>query len=193
MDPIKTGELLRALRMELGMTQQQLAQRLHVGDKAVSKWERGAGCPDISLLPSLAEALGIGLDSLMTGELDTNAHTGGNMKRTKFYVCPDCGNLVTASAEAALSCCGRPLAALEPQKADEAHRLTVELVENELFITSGHVMEKEHYIAFLALLRGDSLQLRRLYPEWDMQARLPAVHGRLLWYCTRYGLFYQDI
>ena len=82
---------------------------------------------------------------------------------------------------------------MEPQKADEAHRLTVEPVENELFITSGHVMEKEHYIAFLALLRGDSLQLRRLYPEWDMQARLPAVHGRLLWYCTRYGLFYQDI
>ena len=63
------------------------------------------------------------------------------MKRTKFYVCPDCGNLVTASAEAALSCCGKPLAALEPQKADEAHRLTVEPVENELFITSGHVME----------------------------------------------------
>ena len=59
MDPIKTGELIRALRMELGMTQQQLAQRLHVGDKAVSKWERGAGCPDVSLLPSLAEALGV--------------------------------------------------------------------------------------------------------------------------------------
>ena len=91
MNPIKTGELIRALRMELGMTQQQLAQRLHVGDKAVSKWERGAGCPDVSLLPSLAEALGVGLDSLMAGELDTNAHTGGNMKRTKFYVCPDCG------------------------------------------------------------------------------------------------------
>lgn len=108
MDPIKTGELIRALRMELGMTQQQLAQRLHVGDKAVSKWERGAGCPDVSLLPSLAEALGVGLDSLMAEELDTNAHTGGNMKRTKFYVCPDCGNLVTASAEAALSCCGKP-------------------------------------------------------------------------------------
>ena len=141
MDSIRTGELIRALRMELGMTQQQLAQRLHVGDKAVSKWERGAGCPDVSLLPSLAEALGVGLDSLM----------------------------------------------------DEAHRLTVEPVENELFITSGHVMEKEHHIAFLALLRGDSLQLRRLYPEWDMQARLPAVHGRLLWYCTRHGLFYQDI
>ena len=192
-DKEKFGRFLVQLRKERSMTQKDLAERLYVSDKAVSKWERGGGCPDVSLLPALAEVLGVGLESLMAGELDAKQQTGGNMKRTKFFVCPDCGNLVTASAEAALSCCGRPLAALEPQKADEAHRLTVEPVENELFITSGHVMEKEHYIAFLALLRGDSLQLRRLYPEWDMQARLPAVHGRLLWYCTRHGLFYQDI
>ncbi|MDE7220551.1 MAG: helix-turn-helix domain-containing protein [Oscillospiraceae bacterium] len=193
MDPIKTGKLIRALRMDLGLTQQQLAVRLHVGDKAVSKWERGAGCPDLSLLPALAEVLGVGLENLLAGELDANESTGGNMKRTKFYVCPDCGNIVTASAEAALSCCGRPLIALEPQKADLPHCLTIEPVENELFITSTHPMEKEHYIAFTALLRGDSLLLRRLYPEWDMQVRIPAAHGRLLWYCTRHGLFCQNI
>ena len=156
MDAKKTGELIRALRTELGLTQQQLACRLHVGDKAVSKWERGGGCPDVSLLPALAEVLGVGL-------------------------------------EAVLSCCGRPLAALEPRKAEEAHRLTLEPVENELFVTSGHPMEKEHYLTFLALLQGDTLLLRRLYPEWELQARLPAVHGRLLWYCTRHGLFYQNI
>ena len=193
MDPIKTGKLIRALRMDLGLTQQQLAVRLHVGDKAVSKWERGAGCPDLSLLPALAEVLGVGLECLLAGELDANESTGGNMKRTEFYVCPDCGNIVTASAEAVLSCCGRPLTALEPQKADLPHCLTIEPVENELFITSTHPMEKEHYIAFIALLRGDSLLLRRLYPEWDMQVRIPAAHGRLLWYCTRHGLFCQNI
>ena len=115
------------------------------------------------------------------------------MKQTKFYVCPDCGNIITAAAGAALSCCGRPLAALEPQKADAEHALTVEPVENELFIASGHPMDKGHYISFLALLRGDSLLLWRLYPEWDVQVRLPAAHGRLLWYCTRHGLFYQNI
>ena len=142
MDPIKTGKLIRALRTDLGLTQQQLAVRLHVGDKAVSKWERGAGCPDLSLLPALAEVLGVGLESLLAGELDANESTGGNMKRTKFYVCPDCGNIVTATAEAALSCCGRPLIALEPQKADLPHCLTIEPVENELFITSTHPMEK---------------------------------------------------
>lgn len=193
MDPIKTGRLIRTMRMEKGLTQQQLAEQLHVGDKAVSKWERGAGCPDISLLPMLADALGIGLEGLLAGELETNEITGGNMKHTQFYVCPDCGNIVTASPEAAVSCCGRPLAALEPQKAEKTHCLTIEPVENEIFITSSHGMEKEHYIAFLALLQGDSILLRRLYPEWDIQVRIPAAHGRLLWYCTRHGLFYQTI
>ncbi len=193
MDPIKTGGLIRAARKEKGLTQQQLAWRLHVGDKAVSKWERAAGCPDVSLLPALAEALDVGVESLLSGELEANEITGGNMKQTKFYVCPDCGNIITAAAGAALSCCGRPLAALEPQKADAEHALTVEPVENELFIASGHPMDKGHYISFLALLRGDSLLLRRLYPEWDVQVRLPAAHGRLLWYCTRHGLFYQNI
>ena len=91
MDTKKTGELIRALRTELGLTQQQLACRLHVGDKAVFKWERGGGCPDVSLLPALAEVLGVGLESLMAGELDAKEQTGGNMKRTKFFVCPDCG------------------------------------------------------------------------------------------------------
>ena len=142
---------------------------------------------------ALAEVLGVGLESLMAGELDAKEQTGGNMKRTKFFVCPDCGNLITATGEAVLSCCGRPLAALEPRKAEEAHQLVLEPVENELFVTSSHPMEKEHYLTFLALLRGDTLLLRRLYPEWELQARLPAVHGRLLWYCTRHGLFYQDI
>lgn len=193
MDPIKTGRLIRTMRVEKGLTQQQLAKRLHVGDKAVSKWERGAGCPDISLLPLLADTLGIGLEGLLAGELEINESTGGNMKHTQFYVCPDCGNIVTASAEAALSCCGRPLTTLEPQKAEKFHCLTIEPVENELFITSNHAMEKEHYIAFLALLQGDSVLLRRLYPEWDLQVRIPAAHGRLLWYCTQHGLFYQNV
>lgn len=191
MEPIKTGRLIRALRMEQGLTQRQLAQYLHVGDKAVSKWGRGAGCPDLSLLPALAECLGVGLDSLLAGELDANDKTGGCMKRTKFYYCPVCGNLAAASAGAAVSCCGRPLTALEPRKAEE--RLNIEPVENELYVTSPHPMEKGHYIAFAALLTGDGLLLRRLYPEWDLQLRLPAVHGRLLWYCTQHGAFYQDI
>ena len=114
------------------------------------------------------------------------------MKKTAFYICPDCGNVVAAMADAAVSCCGKRLEASQPQKAEGEDRLTVETVENGLFITSGHPMSKDHYITFAALLTGDSLILRRQYPEWGLQVRLPAIgHGRLLWCCSRHGLFYQ--
>ena len=53
-------------------------------------------------------------------------------------------------------------------------------------------MTKEHHIMFVALLTGDSMVLRRQYPEWNLQTRLPrTAHGKLLWYCNNHGLFYQ--
>ena len=102
MDCTKTGGLIRALRREKGLTQLQLAEKLRVSDKAVSKWERGCGCPDVSLLPELSGILGVELEKLLSGELDVNDPVGGNMKNLKFYVCPDCGNITTASEEAAV-------------------------------------------------------------------------------------------
>lgn len=193
MDAVKTGMLIRTLRREKGLTQLQLAQKLHVSDKTVSKWERGQGCPDISSLPALSGVLDADLEQLLSGELDVNETLGGNMKKLRFYICPACGNILTAAADAAVSCCGKRLPVAVPQKA-AAERLTVENVEDDLFITSDHPMDKDHYIAFTALLTGDAVLLRRQYPEWDLQVRMPAFarHGRLLWYCTRHGLFYQD-
>lgn len=194
MDHTKIGELIFRLRREQGMTQRQLAQRLHVSDKAVSKWETGMGCPDISLLPELSNIFQVDLQQLLSGELDAREALGGNMKKTAFYICPACGNVITAMADATVSCCGLRLDAAVPQKAEGEDQLTVETVENDLYITSGHPMEKDHYITFVALLTGDSLMLRRQYPEWDLQARIPAFgHGRLLWHCSRHGLFYQPV
>lgn len=194
MDHTKIGGLIRRLRQERGMTQRQLAERMGISDKTVSKWERGMGCPDLSLLPDLSDIFHVGLDQLLTGELDAREALGGNMKRTAFYICPDCGNVVAAMADAAVSCCGKRLEASQPQKAEGEDCLTVETVENDLFITSDHPMSKDHYITFAALLTGDSLILRKQYPEWGLQVRLPAVgHGRLLWYCSRHGLFCQPV
>ena len=92
MDQIKTGGLIRALRTQKGLTQKALAEAVGVGDKAVSKWERGLGCPDVSLLPELSRVLGVGLEALLSGELDANDQERGNMKKLDFYVCPDCGH-----------------------------------------------------------------------------------------------------
>ena len=194
MDTNLIGALIRRLRTEHKLTQRQLALQLNVSDKAVSKWERGLGCPDVSLLPALAQVLGVELEGLLSGQLDSNEPLGGNMKNLNFYICPNCGNVVTAMAEAAVSCCVKKLPALTPQKAPEGERLQVERIEEDYFISTDHPMEKGHYISFVALLTGDSILLRKQYPEWDLQLRLPAfAHGKLLWYCTQHGLFYQNI
>ena len=190
MDQVKTGGLIRALRTQKGLTQKALAEAIGVGDKAVSKWERGLGCPDVSLLPEISRVLGVGLETLLSGSLDANDQERGNMKKLNFYVCPDCGNLITAATEVGVSCCGRTLLPLEPQKSEEP--LSVEKIDDSWFVSSSHPMTKDHYVSFVALLTGDTLFLRRLYPEWDLQTRIPAFgHGILLWYCTQHGLFRQ--
>lgn len=194
MDNSKIGNLIYRLRKEKNMTQLQLADRMNISDKAVSKWERGLGCPDVSLLNELSQIFNVDLEKLLCGELDTNEISGGNMKKIKFYICPQCTNLITAATDTAVSCCGKKLKAMPPQKAPDNEKLSVEIIENEYFISSEHEMNREHYISFVALLTGDSIMLRRQYPEWDLQTRIPAfAHGRLIWYCSKHGLFYQDV
>lgn len=190
MDIERIGGLIRSLRREKGLTQRELAQAVGVGDKAVSKWETGSGCPDVSLLPALSDTLGVDMASLLSGGLTKNDERSGNMKKLRFYVCPDCGNIVTSTGEAAVYCCGRPLAALTANKPDEAHDLTVESVEDEWFVSSAHPMEREHFISFAALVLSDRVEIVRCYPEWDLQARFfKRGHGMLCWYCTEHGLF----
>ena len=194
MDNVKIGKLIFKLRKESQMTQLHLAEQLNVSDKAVSKWERGLGCPDVSLLADLSQIFSVDLEKLLSGELSVNDALGGNMKKTKFYVCPECRNLITAMNHTTISCCGKKLTALEPQKAMGDERLSVEIIENDYYITSEHEMSREHYISFVALLTGDSMVLRKQYPEWNLQVRIPVLaHGRLLWYCSQHGLFYQEI
>ena len=116
------------------------------------------------------------------------------MKKLRFYICPDCGNILTSSAEADVHCCGRRLEALTPEKAEERDMLHMEAADGEWFITAEHPMTKENYIAFVAFLTDSQLLLSRQYPEWSLQVRMPYyARGRLLWYSTDKGLLYRDI
>ena len=194
MDSKKTGALIRAARVKKRLKQRELADRLLVSDKTVSKWETGGGCPDAGLLPALSAALGVGVDELLRGSLSENESDRGNMKRLRFYVCPQCGNILTSTGEAAVSCCGAPLRPLEARVPDEAHELTVERVEDEWFVSSRHPMEREHYISFAALLTSDRLELVRCYPEWELQTRFfRRGMSTLYWFCTKDGLFQKPI
>ena len=192
MDNEKIGALIRRLRREQGLTQRGLAEQLGLSDKAVSKRERGLGCPEASFLPRLSGIFGVDLERMLRGDLTPNELVGGNMKKLSYYVCPTCGNLTFCTGQAEVSCCGRKLAALVPQKAREEEKLTVELVETDWFITSSHPMRKDDYISFVAFATGDRLQVVKQYPEWDLQVRIPARgHGLLLWYSEKQGLLYQ--
>ncbi len=194
MDQIRTGQLIKQFRAELGMTQKQLAERINVSDKAVSKWERGNGCPDVSLLSALADIFGIDVNVLLSGEIDKNESEKGDMKKLKFYVCKDCGNIITAASETAVTCCGNKLSAPEPKKADEKDQLKIEDIGGEWYITSDHEMTKEHYISFVAYVSDSSVMMFRQYPEWSININLPMYRsGKLVWYCNKCGLLYQDI
>lgn len=192
MDCTKVGELIRCLRQEKGLTQKQLADTMHLSDKTVSKWERGLGCPDVSLLADLSDILGVNVEDILDGELSPNPFVGGNMKKSRYYVCPICGNITLCTGNASVSCCGRKLEPLELRKADDEQKLCVESVEDDWYITGSHPMQKDNYIAFVALATGEKVQLIKQYPEWNLQLRIPKRgHGTLLWYSTQDGLFYQ--
>lgn len=191
MDPYVTGTAIRQFREKQNMTQSQLAQRLCVSDKAVSKWETGNGYPDITLLEPLAQVLGISVIELLSGNGISNVNRAFNMLRTQFYVCPICGNVICATGETVVSCCGITLPALEAEQSEE---LQIETVEDEYFITVPHDMTKSHYISFMAGVSDDGVQIIKLYPEGNAEARFKINRiKQLYYYCNRHGLFVQRI
>lgn len=190
MNTYVTGTAIKQLRESRKMTQSELAEKIGVSSKTVSKWETAKGLPDISLLQPLALALGISVIELMNGEHIINKNVSGNLRRSKFYVCPICGNVIHTMGNALVSCCGVTLPSLEAEAAEEHHTVTVEAVEDEQFITIHHPMTKEHYISFIAYVTTDRVQMVKLYPEGNAQTRLQLRGmGELYYYCNRHGLF----
>jgi len=194
MDQYVTGATIKRLREEKKLTQSELAEKLHVSDKTVSKWETGKGYPELSLLESLAGELGVSMAELLSGVVIKNTNTSGNMLRSHFYVCPLCGNVLHSMGKAGISCHGIDLPPLEAEEEDEAHGITVETVEDEYFVTVTHDMTREHHISFLAAVSTDRLQLVKLYPEGPAQARFKINMVQALYcYCNRDGLFKKKI
>lgn len=190
MNSYVTGMTIKTLREKRGLTQAALGTQLDVSDKTISKWETAKGLPDISLLQPLAEALGVSVIELMKGEYIVNQNKSANMARTKFYVCPVCGNVLHSTGNALISCCGVTLPALEAEEADSEHMLTCESVEDECFLCVHHPMTKAHSISFVAFVTTDRIQLVKFYPEGNAETRMQLRgHGTLYWYCNQHGLF----
>ncbi len=190
MDRYVTGDVIRRLRESKKMTQDELAEKLYVSSKAVSKWETGNGYPDISLLEPLAKALDISVIELLSGNHIQNQNKTANMAKGKLYVCPVCGNVIQATGEAVISCCGITLPPLEPEETDQDHQIHVEIVEDEYYVSICHPMTKNHFISFLSATSDMGTQLVKLYPEGSAEARFKINRVKTLYaYCNRHGLF----
>lgn len=194
MNTYVTGNTIKELRESRGLTQAELAEKIGVSSKTVSKWETAKGLPDISLLQPLAGALGISVIELMNGEHIINRNVSANLLRCKFYVCPICGNVIHCVGNAVVSCCGVTLPALEAEEPEEGHAVTIERVEDEHFLTIDHPMTKTHFITFAAFVTTDRVQLVKFYPEGNAETRMQLRgRGYLYYYCNQHGLFRKKV
>ena len=194
MDHYVTGAAIRSLREKHRMTQAELAEKLCVSDKAVSKWENGRGFPDVSLLESLSKVLHVSVPELLCGQTVLNANRAANILKSRYFVCPVCGNVIFARGDAMISCCGIRLPALEAEEPDPEHLLRTEQVEDEIYVSSDHPMTKEHFLSFVSYMTADRCETVVLYPEGNAEARFfRRGGGWLVAYCNQHGLFRQRI
>lgn len=193
MNTYVTGGTIKKLREEKGLTQGQLANKIGVTDKAVSKWETGRGFPDGSLLKPLSEALGVSLTELVCGEIIRNNNKSANMLNIRIYVCPICSNVLFSFGEASTCCCGITLPPLEAEEIPQ-HELIVKNIEDEFFISIDHEMTKTHYISFIAYVTCNRVQLVKLYPEGDCSCYFRrSGKGVIYAYCNHHGLIKKRV
>lgn len=194
MNQYVTGAVIKELREKSKLTQAELAEKLNVSDKTISKWETGKGYPDISLLEPIAEVFGISITELISGNTISNLNVSANMLRSKIYVCPVCGNVVHSMGELSLSCHGVQLMPEQAEISDDNHKILIERVEDEYYVQVDHEMTKKHYISFIAALSSDGLQMIKLYPEQTPTARVK-IRGvkKIFCCCNQDGLFCLEV
>ena len=188
-----TGKIIKELREKEQLTQLELADVIGVSDKAISKWETGKGLPDITLIEPLSKALKVSIIELMNGEYIINQNKSSNMLKSKFSVCPICGNIIHTMGENINSCCGISLPILEAENENKKNIINCKIIENEYYISIEHDMTKEHYISFIAYITNDRCEIVKLYPEQNAEARfLKRGKGIIYAYCNKDGLIKKN-
>ena len=185
MNAEKTGSLIRSLRIKKGLTQKELAHMICVTDKAVCKWEKGRGCPNITLISQLSKVLEVDIQSILQGYLDKNKKIGENMNHLKFYKCPTCGNLVTSIKSVELSCCGNKLSPVSAQtRSEPEYQPVMQEFDGQYSIKFNHPMTKSDYISQVIVVRYDQIMTVNLYAESEAIITIPQVRGIRLFVIT---------
>ena len=142
MNQYVTGAIIKELREKYHLTQAEFAEKINVSDKTVSKWETAKGYPDISLLEPIANVFDISVTELISGNMVSNVNVSANMMRSKFYVCPICGNSIHSMGAAVIQCHGIMLTPCQEEESDENHKIFIERVEDEYYVRIEHDMTK---------------------------------------------------
>lgn len=117
-----------------------------------------------------------------------------DISKGKIYVCPVCGNVIMSIGEAVVSCCGITLPPMEADDTDSDHFISVQIIEDEYFVSVDHPMTRDHYISFLAAVSDQGVQFTKLYPEWNAETRFKMNCVKKIYaYCNHHGLFQMKI
>lgn len=188
MNAEKTGKIIYEARIKKGMTQKELADAIAVTDKAVCKWEKGHGCPDITLLSQLSRVLEIDIQSILRGVQVKDNAAAGNLKRLKVYRCPSCGNLVVSEKEIELSCCGNRMLALKARRTDDPKYLpAISEFDGRYLVNFNHPMTKDDYIANFITVQYDRFTVTNLFAEMEASVTLSQIGGLQMFVVTSKG------
>lgn len=120
----------------------------------------------------------------------------------KIKKCDSCGALVKVIEDCncdncGIQCCEKEMRLLKPNSVDaavEKHVPQYEKVEDEIFVTVNHVMEKEHFIEWICLVADNKEYMVKLYPEQNAEVRFPYIPGSCIYaYCNKHGLWKNDV
>lgn len=187
-----TGKTIKELREKNKLTQNELANLLGVTDKTISKWETGKGYPDIEMLEPLSQVFHVSIIELLNGNLITNSNVSSNLLKSKFYVCPVCGNVITSIGESLVMCHGITLPPCVVEEDDGT--INIENIENEYYVTINHLMNKKNYVSFIAAVGSEGIQIKKLYPESNPEAYFRIAGVRYIYYYSNIeGLFYKKL
>ena len=192
MNAENTGLIIKEIRSAKNLTQKELASIINVEPKTISKWETGKGFPDISYIPLLSEVLKINPSELLEGKLEEKEKDSGNMKRTRFYLCPKCHNILTSSSSDTIFCCSKKLNALTEK--DDKPECNIGIIDNEYFISADHPMSKENHLILIALIKDETVIIKRLYPEGSSDVYFPRLYrGNIILMDNRQNLYSYKI
>ena len=124
------------------------------------------------------------------------------MRELVIKKCKKCGAMVRVIEDCTcdncgIRCCGEEMEKLIPNSVDaaiEKHVPTYERVEDEIYVKVNHVMEKEHFIEWVALVSEDKECFKVLYPEQDAECRFKYIPGSTIYaYCNKHGLWKKEV